>query len=371
MIMFLLTNIPALVQAVDCPCDDTDLCQPVHVTHDKEVLGFMIRPQNWHHYNWSELTTIAIFTDLNDSSLNALMCHAHANQVRVIIHTGSEVLKLSNESTRSVYIANLLQRVKSHHLDGVNIDAEDPVAKGSDEELTLNVVTKEIYTAFKAVSPHYQVTSDVAWSPDCIDKRCYDYPELAKWTDFLVVMAYDERSQIFDSGLCLAGANSDYIKTQEGISLYLRLGIPPSKLVLGLPWYGYDYPCIEVMDERSPCEIPKYVFRGVNCSDGAGRQIGYADIMNDLYPKSTTNVIYNQTTESLFFTYKSDSGGYHQVWFDSPQSLSVKYSYAARMKLRGVAFWNTDTLDYDSSTSVAKQQIQEMWNAIQSFLGEQ
>lgn len=328
----------------------------------------MIRPQNWPKYNWTELTTIAIFTDINDTELAALMCHAHAHQARVVVHTGSEIIKLSDKSARAEYISKLLNKVQTYHLDGVNIDAEDPIVNGSIEQQTLSIVTQEIYTAFKKQSPHYQVSFDVAWSPNCIDGRCYDYQELAKWTDFLVVMAYDERSQVFDSGPCLAGANSDYQKTDAGINEYLKLGIANEKLVLGLPWYGYDYPCVSSNDGESPCEIPPYVFRGVNCSDGVGRQIGYSDIMRELVPLSINGeVFYIADSKSVFFTYKVN-GSYHQVWFDTPNSLSLKYKYAALMKLRGVAFWNTDTLDYDSDDAGALKQVKEMWSALQSFL---
>lgn len=57
--------------------------------------------------------------------------------------------------------------------------------------------------------------------------------------------------------------------------------------VLGLPWYGYDYPCVpppgtphalpKLGDDL--CAIPTVPFRGASCSDAAGAQIRYADIM--------------------------------------------------------------------------------------------
>ena len=40
-------------------------------------------------------------------------------------------------------------------------------------------------------------------------------------------------------------ANSGIRKAEEGIKSYTDLGIPVEKLVLGLPWYGYKYPCKE------------------------------------------------------------------------------------------------------------------------------
>ena len=56
---------------------------------------------------------------------------------------------------------------------------------------------------------------DVAWSPDCIDGRCYDAEALSKVVDFLVVMAYDEQSQIKTAD-CVAKANSPLKQTEAG-----------------------------------------------------------------------------------------------------------------------------------------------------------
>ena len=49
------------------------------------------------------------------------------------------------------------------------------------------------------------------------------------------VMAYDEQSQIWDEP-CSARANSPIQRTVEGLEGYLKLGIEPTKLLLGLPW---------------------------------------------------------------------------------------------------------------------------------------
>ena len=58
------------------------------------------------------------------------------------------------------------------------------------------------------------MTFDIAWSPNCTDDRCYDAKALAEVTDFLVIMAYDEQSQIF--GPCIGMGNSPFNKTVSG-----------------------------------------------------------------------------------------------------------------------------------------------------------
>ena len=112
-----------------------------------------------------------------------------------------------------------------------------------------------------------QVSFDVAWSPNCIDGRCYQYAELALVTDYMVIMSYDERSQIY--GPCVAGPNSGYNTTATGILQYRTLGLNTTQLILGVPWYGYNYPCLSLSDDHV-CSIEKVPFRGVDCSDAAG-----------------------------------------------------------------------------------------------------
>ena len=63
-----------------------------------------------------------------------------------------------------------------------------------------------------------KVSVDVAWSPANIDDRCYDYQALAALSDFVIVMSYDERSQIF--GDCIAWANSGVNNTRAGKCLF-------------------------------------------------------------------------------------------------------------------------------------------------------
>ena len=59
---------------------------------------------------------------------------------------------------------------------------------------------------------------------------------LADASDLLYVMDYDTRSQVFDA--CLASANAPYFGMIKGLQRYFDIGISPSQLVLGVPWYG-------------------------------------------------------------------------------------------------------------------------------------
>lgn len=44
-----------------------------------------------------------------------------------------------------------------------------------------------------------------------------------------------------------ASSNAPVAVLRQGIADYATLGIPPEKLVLAVPWYGYDVPCLNAL----------------------------------------------------------------------------------------------------------------------------
>lgn len=66
-------------------------------------------------------------------------------------------------------------------------------------------LVKETAEAFHKKIPGSQVSLDAAWGPYGVDGRFYDWTAIADAVDFMFVMAYDTRSQIY--GRCIASAN--------------------------------------------------------------------------------------------------------------------------------------------------------------------
>ena len=344
-----------------CPCSDPDLCKPLSVGPRKEIIGFVTAKDNWKMYNYTYLTTLAIFTELDPQ----LVCHAHQNNVRVVLGVYFDLTKLDNFDYRDHWISATLDSVKSSFLDGINIDIEDPIP--SIDSLTdqlFMVFLDEISTAFHREIPGCSVSADVAWSPNCIDGRCYDHLSMANYMDFLLVISDDEQSQIH--GPCVASANSALPQTAAGIREHVQLGIHPWKLVLVQPWYGYDYPCIS-LDEDGTCHIHEVPFRGINCSENAATPRGYYDILQVMHVNKAERK-WNSTLKAPYFTYMDNNGTYHQVWYDDPESLGYKYLYAHFMGMRGLAFWSVDDLDY-SDVNIDPVN-QPMWSAIDHYFDD-
>jgi Di-N-acetylchitobiase len=149
-------------------------------------------------------------------------------------------------------------------------------------------------------------------------------------------MCYDTRSQIFDQ--CIASANAPISICQKGISDYIQIKVPPEKLILGVPWYGYKYECIDPdfnPESGKTCEISQVPFRGVNCSDAAGSEVAYANIRSIVNEgRNSSSVMRDNYMNVPFFNYRDDGKNY-QIWYDDPESLSAIYKWAVESGLGG------------------------------------
>ncbi|XP_033007580.1 di-N-acetylchitobiase-like [Lacerta agilis] len=338
-----------------CPCEDPALCNPISGARDFEVFIFDIGGQAWKFYDWSHITTVAIFGKYDPE----LMCYAHSRGARVVLKGDISVKSIVDPAVRAAWIKEKVDLAKRQHLDGINIDIEQEVAKSSPEYYALTDLVKETTEAFHREIPGSQVTFDVAWSPDCIDKRCYNYTGIAESCDFVFVMSYDEQSQVWSQ--CIARANAPYNHTIMEYEKYIHMGINPKKIVMGVPWYGYDYTCLGLI-KAHVCSIAKVPFRGAPCSDAAGRQRPYKVIM-DLVNSSISGILWDKEQEAPYLEYRDEHGVFHQVWFDNPRSISLKAAYVKKLGLRGIGMWNADCLNY-SGGSVAQEQTAAMWAAL-------
>ncbi|XP_005100833.1 di-N-acetylchitobiase [Aplysia californica] len=349
---------------LSCPCSRLEWCQPISTKTEKEVFAFSLRNEesHWELFDWSKLTTVVMFGYVNQS----LMCLAHSHGVRAVILGEISTSEMVSPSLRKEWVKELLTKISENFLDGVNFDYENEVLKN--ETMIRDAYTstvRETNDALKAVNPNYQVSVDVAWKPN-VDSRFFDYPGLANASDFLFVMAYDEQSQIF--GECVGGPNSDLRSADLGLEIYMRdpaYRIAPSKLVLGLPWYGYSYECIQLKGDS--CFIKKVPFRGVNCSDAAGRQYDYG-LIYEVLMTMPERYKWNASSSTPYFTYTDEIyGTTYQVQFDDPHSLSLKCKLAKQKGLRGVGMWNIDSLDYTDSAT-GEHIRSEMFGAFSAFL---
>jgi Di-N-acetylchitobiase len=350
---------PPTGKKVDCPCSDKTLCDPITNVPTKEIFGF--GANNYDEgsgFDFDIITTIAWASGID------LICEAHAAGVRII--AGVSPPLTDNQTAIDEFIAETIQSIQENYLDGVTFDYESAVTDSNDPINTyyLNVVSQTT-AALKQVHSGYQTSVCAAWDPHGIDGRWYDYVGLAEASDFLYVMCYDTRSQIFDR--CTASANAPWPTCRHGVEDFLEMGISPQKLVLGLPWYGYRYECINPSSPLDDtCNIAMVPFRDVNCSDAAGSEIAYGsirDIVNG--GLNSTPVKHDSYLHAPYFNYVDEtSGKLYQVWYDDPSSLAPIYEWARDQGLRGTGPYRFDQLDPVGNPT----ETQNMWDAIATFL---
>ena len=263
-----MLNLLRAVASASCVCKDATLCAPVASALPRiEVFGFTDSSENASHFDWSSGVT-SVAWNLQPE----FVCEAHDNGVRVIaphgiVGNGFDIAALGSSAVkRAKWIDALVAYISEHHLDGVSFDYESPLAAEAPEVAWYAQIVKETTKALRArIAPTTQSSVCVAWSPDCVDGRCYDYGALAEASDFLYIMGYDTRSQIFDA--CTAYANAALPLMQHGVKRFLESGIAPDKLVLGTPWYGCTLaPCFAACVSLE-AELPSW-----SCPNGCPRR---------------------------------------------------------------------------------------------------
>ena len=312
-----------------CPCADIALCKPISgpPLRAREIYGF--GGGDGSTLDFARVTTVAWASDTR------LMCAAHKHGARVILSAPKpERVFLANATVRREWVAKAVRAVVNSFSDGLVFDWESPCAAGCAEQKAYIALIGATRAALRRLSPSYQISTCVAWAPDDIDGRDYDVVGLAAVSDMLYVMDYDTRSQVFDA--CIAAANAPYYGMVKGISRYRDLGISASQLVLGVPWYGYRYPCLPGTgaDARF-CPIRRVPFRGVACSDAAGSQVPVGAILQRLRLNSTGGRQWDSTQGAPYFN-TVEGNVTVQYWYDDVASLVPKYQYARRAGLRGV-----------------------------------
>ncbi len=135
-----------------------------------------------------------------------------------------------------------------------------------------------------------------------------DYAAIGAVVDSVILMAYEYGTS---NGEPAPVAPLDWVSFAVDYTVKL---IPPAKLLLGIPNYGYDWP------DNKPA-------RSISNPD--------API---LAREHNTAIEYDPIAHSPYFMYKSNSTE-HTVWFEDARSIYSKLQLVHAYGLRGVSYW--------------------------------
>lgn len=175
--------------------------------------------------------------NVSGSEITYVVNKAHAVGVKVLVSMAGGGIPgcsgnwqtLLQPGNRATLVNNIVQYLNTMNLDGVDIDIEG--------ELLTSIDNAGNYTPFiqalKNALPNKLVTSATAsYNGGMIPTSSIQY------FDFVNIMSYDA---IGPSWGVAGSEHSSYAQAQADINTWVNRGLPKSKLVLGVPFYGYGF----------------------------------------------------------------------------------------------------------------------------------
>jgi len=324
----------------------------------KEILGFFPywMMENWDQVNLGSLTSISLFgLEVNGNgevitrredgvidpgwemwqnpNLENLINKARRNNQKVYLTVKSfnndniEALSNSDEAQQK-FVANVSYLINSRNLDGVNIDFEP--TRGFDQSTRdgFTRLIKNLSVELRKQNPNAHLSVDT-YLVTGSEQGLFDLPKLAEDIDAFVIMGYDMHSHRTDPGpLAAMGGNTNVIGYVQN---YLEK-VAPSKLILAVPYYGYDWPVTK--DQAEAKALP------------------YAIIADSI---KNSNITWDENTNTPSYSYE-ENGVQRVVHFDSIRSLGIKYDFIKDKDLKGVGIW---ALGYDGNNTDLQKLIND------------
>ena len=184
---------------------------------------------------------------------------------------------LASPTARTQTIANILDYVQKNNFSGISIDFES-IPTASQPNLLLFM--QELYGKFQPLK------LEVSQNIPLLDND-FKASELGKYSDFLILMAYDENSVYSETAGPVASQN--WFKS--GLSQRFS-ELPANKYVVALGGYGYDW-----LDGQM-----------------SGKDLTFQDAVT-IAKKANASVVLDAQSLNPTFDYVDENNNLHHIWF--------------------------------------------------------
>jgi len=288
------------------------------------------------NYQWNLISRLSYcFYDVDYSTGAATSTHswataavvdsalAHGVKVDLCVDLFSNLTSfLGNATAKSTLITNLINMVQSRGANGVNIDFEGMI---STNKAAFTLFMDSLCTRMHAAIPGSKVsiaTYAVDWGP------VFDLPALNQFVDMFVIMGYDyyysssttagATDPLYSSGICLTNS----------LTYYLNQGVTPSKLILGIPYYGITWPTTSSTIHASTSGSGTSVFFKAAVANASGYY---------------SNMLWDSASFTPYYNYQVSSA-WHQCWVDNYYSMGKRLDIVNQRGIGGIGIW---ALGYD------------------------
>lgn len=256
---------------------------------------------------WYSVRANGTIRDRSQSAIKAWARTNHVPLMPLVNNYGGTSSFLLNAGACSsgpcaAAVSALAALVKSQNYDGLNIDFE-LLKNGAKPGLV--AFMRQLYARTRAMGKH--LTIDIIPAGSRRHTGAYNFRALAQSSDSVVLMTYDAHDNT-----SAPGPIAPLSWVRDRVNVAMQLGVAPSKLILGLADYGYDWP-------------------------GTGR--GHTVSLKQVATLSQQfGVKVTRTQGEPHFTYVQ-GGVRHSVWYEDGPAMMSKVRLAQQMHLSGLALW--------------------------------
>jgi hypothetical protein len=309
------------------------------------------------NFQWNLMSDLCYFDyTVNPSTggnSNGSYAFASSNAVTTAISHGVNVeiciSLFSNHTTffgsttaQNTLITNLVSELNARGgtAKGVNVDFE---GMASSDKPAFTAFIHNLNTQLKAANPKYEVSIAlyaVDWGP------VFDIPNLNTDVALYIIMGYD----YYYGGSATAGPSDPLYDFETGydynhsrsITEYLKAGVPNAKLLLGVPYYGEEWPT-----SGSAAPSP---------TTGSGNSLIYNTMRTNASGYySNSNMHWEPNSFTPYFSYQK-AGVWWQSWIDNGYSMEKRYNVVNQRGIGGIGIW---AMGYDNGYT-------DFWTAIQN-----
>ncbi len=230
---------------------------------------------------------------------------------------------VSDEKKRKSFAKSCLKAIKEYGLDGIDIDWEYPsssVAGISSSPNDTENFTLLMQDLRKTIGNDRLLTLATICTAKFIHFR-----NILNYIDFVNIMAYDMADPPKHHAALYRTELSNKYTSESSVNSHLAAGIPPEKLVMGMPFYGQG-----TMKMPRPINIEK---------------------------TKADSCLTEHWDEKGMFPYLTDKDGKVVYTFENPRSIAAKCQFIKSKNLRGAMYWECglDNAQLDLSRTVYEE----------------
>ncbi|KAG7825945.1 hypothetical protein KL942_000646 [Ogataea angusta] len=314
--------------------------ETIPLIHEDTMSSFGARDENLYSYDYAK-TSFEAESIVNSTGLigQLLQMKELKKGLKVSLAIGGEntnhVFEEATSSERKTerFCQNLVNTMRKHGFDGIDIDWEFPDPKSALKLSNLIKILKDKLSSAEiedGMLPNTYLLS-LALPLDVSSLKTYQFETLRSYVTYFNLMGYDISgpwSELANYHSNLYSLETKSVSSVDYSVQYLLDKIDKTQLILGMPNYGRSF-------EGMGAGLP---FRG--CANIPGiKQEQNQCIVNyhNLPPKDYTEV-HNYTAGS---SYAYSNKGLGIVFYDSPQAVRQKANYVKDLGLAGGFWWDS------------------------------